>query len=106
MFKDFFVNTPHVVTSFLCGDHQGLRGLAPALPRLRFDAEHVDGLRPEAVHRVLASAGDQHVHRGGVAIGGVEVVRDLVGWRDVGEQTISLRGVVRKKKNPSVVAFF
>lgn len=72
-----------MVTSFLRGDHQCLGGLAPALPRLRCDAEHVDGLRLEAGHRVLASAGVQHVHCGGVAIGGVEVVCDLVGWREV-----------------------
>lgn len=69
------------VTSFLRGDHQGLGGLPPALPRLRRDAEHVDGLRLEAGHRVLASAGVQNVHRGRVAVGGVEVVRDLVGWK-------------------------
>lgn len=69
-----------VCTSFLRGDHQRLGGLAPALPRLRRDAEHVDGLGLEAGHSVVSSAGAQHVHCGPVAIGGVEVVRDLVGW--------------------------
>lgn len=69
------------VTSFLRGDHQRLSGLAPALSSLRCDAEHVDGLGLEVGHRVLASAGVQHVHRGCVAIGGIEVVCDLVGWR-------------------------
>lgn len=71
-----------MVTSFLRCDHQCFSSLAPALPRLRCDAEHIDGLWLEAGHCVLTSAGAQHVHCGCVAIGGVEVVCDLVGWRD------------------------
>lgn len=71
------------LTSFLRGDHERLCGLAPALPRLSCEAEHVDGLRPQVGHRVLPSAGAQHVHSGRVAVGGVEVVCDLVGWRRV-----------------------
>lgn len=69
-----------VVTSLLSGDHQSLGGLAPALPGLRRDAEHVDRLRFQAGHRVLAGAGVEHVHGGRVAVGGVVVVGDLVGW--------------------------
>lgn len=83
-----------MVTSLLRGDHQRLSSLAPALPRLRFDAEHVDGLRLEAGHSVLASTGDQHVHCGCVAVGGVEVVCDLVGWWKM-EEKISYYGVKR-----------
>ena len=76
-----------VFTSLLRGDHQGLGRLPPALPRLRRDAEHVDGLRLEVGHRVLASARAQHVHRGRVAGGGVEVVRDLVRWGEESEES-------------------
>lgn len=71
-------------TSLLRGDHQSLGGLAPALPRLRRDAEHVDGLRLQVGHRVLASAGVEDIHGGHVAVGGVVVVGDLVGWREGG----------------------
>lgn len=85
-----YSNTRHsqqvTVTSFLRGDHQCLGGLAPALPCLGCDAEDIDGLRLEAGHCVLASTGAQHVHRGCVAVGGVEVVCDLVGWREVGDK--------------------
>lgn len=74
-------------TPLLRDDHQSLGGLAPALPGLRRDAEHVDGLRLEVGYCVLASAGVQHVHRGCVAIGGVQMVGDLVGCREDGEET-------------------
>lgn len=73
-----------MVTSLLRGDHQSLGGRPPALPRLRRDAEHVDGLRLQTGHRVLASAGVEHVHGGRVAVAGVVVVGDLVGWRGGG----------------------
>lgn len=75
-----------MVTSFLRGDHKCLGSLAPTLPCLRCDAEHVDGLWLQAGHCVLASAGVQHVHCGCVAIGGIEVVCDLVGWRGIGDK--------------------
>lgn len=74
-------------TPLLRDDHQSLGGLAPALPGLRRDAEHVDRLRLEVSYCVLASAGVQHVHRGCVAIGGVQMVGDLVGCREDGEET-------------------
>lgn len=69
------------LTSLLRDDHQGLGRLAPPLPGLRRDAEDVDGLGLQAGHGVLASAGVEHVHRGRVTVGGVEVVGDLVGCR-------------------------
>lgn len=78
-----------MVTSFLRGDHKSLGRLAPPLPRLRRDPENVDGLRLEVRHRVLSSAGVQHVHYGCVAVGGVEVVCDLVGWRQKKQKMVT-----------------
>lgn len=69
------------LTSLLCDDHQGLGRLAPPLPGLCRDAEDVDGLGLQAGDGVLASAGVEHVHRGRVNVGGVEVVGDLVGCK-------------------------
>ena len=73
-----------MVTSLLRGDHQGLGRFAPAFARLSRDAEHVDRLWLQGRDGVLARAGVQHVHRGRVAIGGVEAVRDLIGWKENG----------------------
>lgn len=69
------------LTPLLRDDHQGLCRLAPTLPRLSRDAEDVDRLWLQASNGVLSSAGVEHVHRGRVTVGGVEVVGDLVGWQ-------------------------
>lgn len=69
-----------VPTSFFCSNHQRFSRLPPPLPGLGGDAKHIDGLWLEVSHHVLASAGVQHVHSGRVAVAGVQVVRDLVGW--------------------------
>lgn len=70
------------VTSLLCGHHQSFSSLSPAFPGLGRDAEQVDRLWLEAGGHVLAGAGCQDLHRGGVGCSGIEPVCDLVGCRE------------------------
>lgn len=66
-------------TSLFRGDHQGLGRLAPALPGLRSKAEHVHQLCLQPGGRVLARAGAEHVDGGGVDVGRVPSVGNLIG---------------------------
>jgi len=74
------------VTSFLCSNHQSLSCFTPALPCLCCDAKHIDRLWLEVGHCVLTSTGVQDIHCGCVAVGGVQVVCDLVSWRRAGDK--------------------
>lgn len=55
-------------TSLFRGHHQGLGGLAPALPGLSGKAEHVHQLWLQPRGRVLSRAGAEHVDGGGVDV--------------------------------------
>lgn len=69
-----------VLTPLLCGDHQSLRGLSPALVSLGRDAEHVDPLRIQPGHCVPPGPGAEQLHHSRVAVGGIQPVCNLIGW--------------------------